>query len=183
MTIGLKVIGRKRALMVHMRVKRQHQRWTLLHEPHARMATAMEPTLVTFGPLEPTFQIQIICGAICHLPTYKQPWLKAAHHRGEMLVHGVSACPPRLLQRDERCLTLLPGGLVAWPEGAVHSLQVLDISPYVRQGYTYDLQATVNATGQTRQQRFGRPPFFARRLRSSESRTSCNASLIRKPGG
>ena len=150
MPVGLQVIGRQRAIMMHMRVKRQHQRRTLLYDPNARVATAMDPTLVTFGTFEPTFQIQIVCGAIRHLPTYKHPWLKAAHHCGEMLVHGVSACPPRLLQRDERCLTLLPCGLVAWSEGAVHGLQVLDLGPHVRQGLPYDIEAAVNATGQTR---------------------------------
>ena len=59
MTVGLKVIHRKRALMMHMRVKSQPQCGTLLHDPYARVATATEPTLVTFGPLEPPFQIQI----------------------------------------------------------------------------------------------------------------------------
>jgi len=150
MTVRLKVIARKRALMVHMRVKRQHQGWTLLHDPYARVATAMEPTLVSFGPFEPTFQIQIVCRAISHLPTDKQPWLKAAHHLGEMLVNGVSACLPLLLQRDKLCLTLLPCDLVARSEGAVHGLQVLDIGPHVRQGLPYDIEAAVNATGQTR---------------------------------
>jgi hypothetical protein len=40
--------------MVHMRIKRQHQRWTLPYNPHASVAMAMDAALVTFGPLEPT---------------------------------------------------------------------------------------------------------------------------------
>ena len=91
MTVGLKVIDRKRAIMVHMRIKRQHERRTLLHKPHARVATAMDPPLVAFGMLEPTLSIQIVFRKIGRLTTHKQPRLKTAHHLGEMLVNGVSA--------------------------------------------------------------------------------------------
>jgi hypothetical protein len=91
MPVGLKVIGRKRAIMMHMRVKRQHQRRTILDDPNARVATAMDPTLVTFGTFEPTFQIHIVCREIGHLATHKQPRLKATQHLGKMLVNGVSA--------------------------------------------------------------------------------------------
>ena len=52
--VGLKIINRKWALVVHMRIKRQHQRWTLPYNPHASVAMAMDAALVTFGPLEPT---------------------------------------------------------------------------------------------------------------------------------
>jgi hypothetical protein len=91
MTIGLKVIDRKRAIMVYMRVKRQHQRRTLLYDPHPCMAPAMDPALMTFGMLEPTLQIQIVFREIGRLTTHKQPRLKTAHHLGKLLVHGVSA--------------------------------------------------------------------------------------------
>jgi hypothetical protein len=91
MPVGLKVIGRKRAIMMHMRVKRQHQRGTLLHDPNARMATAMDPTLVAFGTFEPTFQIHIVSRESGCLATHKQPRLTAAQQLGEMLVNGVGA--------------------------------------------------------------------------------------------
>jgi hypothetical protein len=42
-----------------MRVKRQHQRRTLLHDPHPCMVAAMNPALMTFRTLEPTLQIHI----------------------------------------------------------------------------------------------------------------------------
>jgi len=109
-TIRCKVTDRKQAIMVHMRVKGQHQRWPLLHDPHAGMTMAMHPAFVAFGTLEPTFQVQIVGWKISRLASYKQPWLKAAHHRGEMLVDGVGAGLPRLLQGDEPPLTLLPRG-------------------------------------------------------------------------
>jgi hypothetical protein len=51
----------------------------------------MKPTLMAFGTLKPTFQIQIVCRKIGCLTTDKQPRLKAAHHFGEMLMHGIRA--------------------------------------------------------------------------------------------
>lgn len=91
MPVGLKVIGHKRAIMKHMRVKRQHQCRTLLYDPNPRVATAMDPTLVTFGTFEPTFQIQIVYREIGRLAPHKQPRLKAAQQLGKVLVNGVGA--------------------------------------------------------------------------------------------
>jgi hypothetical protein len=52
--VGLKIINRQWALVVYMRIKRQHPRWTVPYNPHASVAMAMDAALVTFGPLEPT---------------------------------------------------------------------------------------------------------------------------------
>src|SRR4029450_13358426 len=101
MTIGRKVTDRKQAIMVYMRVKCQHQRWTLLHDPHAGMTMAMNPAFVAFGTLEPTLQVQIVGRKISRLASYKQPRRKATHHLGEMLVYGVSVGVTHLLQCDE----------------------------------------------------------------------------------
>src|SRR5262249_41750109 len=178
MTIRLKVINCKWARMMHMRIKCQHQRWTLLHQPNTCMATTMNPTIVAFGAFEPPLQIQIVYWQISPLSSHKQPRLKTAHHLGKLLVNGVHACPPLLPQRDELCLTLLPCGFVTRLQDAIDCSQVLDIVPHLRQGLAGDLQAAVNTTGQPLQQRLCMPPFLALRLRSSDSRTSCNASLI-----
>src|SRR5712691_8800790 len=70
MTVGLKVIDRQRAIMVYMRVQCQHQCRTLLNDPYPCVATAMEPTLVAFGTLKPTFQIQIVCWKIGCVPPF-----------------------------------------------------------------------------------------------------------------
>src|SRR5262249_39876795 len=148
MTIRLKVINCKWARMMHMRIKCQHQRWTLLHQPNACMATTMNPTLVAFGTFEPPLQIQIVYWQISPLSSHKQPRLKTAHHLGKLLVNGVHACPPLLPQRDELCLTLLPCGFVTRLQDAIDCSQVLDIVPHLRQGLAGDLQAAVNTTGQ-----------------------------------
>src|SRR5262249_5377340 len=90
---------------------------------------------------------------------------------------------PRLPQRDELPLTLFPCGLLARPQGTIHCLQVFDVLGHLRQGLACDIQSAVNATDETFQPRLCTPPFCACRLRSSDARTSCNASLIRTPGG
>ena len=94
MTIRLKVIDGKRAIMVHVRIERQHQRRALLDDPHSRVTTSMYPPFVTFGTLEPTLHIQIICRPIGRLAAHKQPTLKTAHHCGKLLVNGIGARLP-----------------------------------------------------------------------------------------
>src|SRR5215831_8754001 len=143
----------------------------------------MESTLVAFGTLEPTLQIQIVCRHISQLAPDKQPWLKTVHYCGKMLVHRVSTGLPVLPQRVKQRRSRSPRGFVAGLEGAVDGLEVLDVCLHLCQRLTCHLQSGVNTASQMCQQRLCRPPFFARRLRSSESRTSCNASRLRKPGG
>jgi hypothetical protein len=183
MTVRLQVITCKWAMMMHMRSKCQHQCWTLLHQPNTRMATTMHPTLVAFGTFEPTLQIHMVCWNIGPLSPHKQPRLTTAHPLGTLLVHGVNACLPRLPQRDEVSLTLLPCGFVARLPEAINCSQVLDLVPHVRPGFAGDFHAAVHTTGQTLQPRLGTPPFGASRWRSSDARPSWNASLIRTPGG
>ena len=50
MTAGLQGIARQRVLMVHMPIKGQRGCWPVLHEPYTRVVTAVEPTLMAFGP-------------------------------------------------------------------------------------------------------------------------------------
>jgi len=127
MTIRLKVIARKWTIVVHMRVKRQHQRWSLPYDPHASVAMTMDPTFVAFGTFEPTLQVQIVGRKLSHLTPYKQPRFKAAHHLGKMLLNGIRAGLPRLLQRDEPRLTLCPRDRGARPQDTIHGLQVLGV--------------------------------------------------------
>src|SRR6266702_8065965 len=107
MTIRLKVIDREWTIMVHMCVKRQHQRWALPYDPHASVAMTMDPAFVAFGTFEPTLQVQIVGRKLSHLTPYKQPRFKSAHHLGKMLLNGICAGLPFLLQRAELRLTLV----------------------------------------------------------------------------
>src|SRR5262245_49552985 len=183
MTIRLKVINRKGARMMPMGIKGQHECGTLLHQPNSRMATTMNATLVAFRTFEPTLQIHIVGWKIGLLSPHKHPRLKTAHHLGKLLVHGVHAGLPLLPQRDELGLTLRPCGSVARLQEVIDGAQVLDIVPHLRQGLTGACHAAVNTISQTLSQRLGTPPFLASRVRSSDARTSCNASLMRTPGG
>src|SRR5215470_15471325 len=106
MTIRLKVIDRKWTIVVHMRVKRQHQRWPLPYDPHASVAMTMDPAFVAFRTFEPTLQVQIVGRKLSRLAPHKQPRFKAVHYLGKMLLNGLRAGLPLLLQRDEPRLTL-----------------------------------------------------------------------------
>jgi hypothetical protein len=127
MTIGLKVINRKRAIMVKMCVQRSHQRRTLSHDPHTCVASSRESTLVAFGTLEPTLQIHIVSRHISQPAPDKQPWLKTVHYCGKMLVHRVSTGLPVLPQRVKQHRSRFPRGFVTGLESAVDGLEVLDV--------------------------------------------------------
>src|SRR4030095_8749353 len=84
MTVGCKVIDRKRALVMTMRVNLQQQRRTLLIQSNTHVATAMNSTLVAFGTFEPALQIQIVFWKIGCLSRHKQPRPNTAHHLGQL---------------------------------------------------------------------------------------------------
>ena len=132
MTIRLKVIDRQWTIVVHMRVKRQHQRWPLPYDPHASVAMTMDPAFVAFGTFEPTLQVHIVGRKLSPLTPYKHPRFKAAHHLGKMLLNGIRTGLPRLLQHDEPRLTLCPRGRGARPQETLHGLQVLGVEADLR---------------------------------------------------
>jgi len=134
MPIRRKVIDRKWTIMVPMRVKCQHQRWTLPYDPHASVAMTMDPAFVAFGTFEPTLQVSIVDRQLRHLTPHKQPRFKAAHHPGKMLRNGIRAGLPLLLQHDEPRLTLCPRGRGARPQDTIHCLEVLGVEAHLRQG-------------------------------------------------
>jgi hypothetical protein len=74
--------------MVHLCIKRQQQRWTLTHDPHARLTTAMPPTLVAFGAFAPTLQVPMVGWHLGGLATHQQAGRKAAHPLGDVLLKG-----------------------------------------------------------------------------------------------
>jgi len=146
--------------MVHMRVKRQHQRWTLPYDPHAGVAMTMDPAFVAFGTFEPTLQVQIVGRKTQPSHPHKQPQFKAAHHLGKMLLNGIRAGLPFLLQRAELRLTLRAVAVALGLRVLFHCLQGLGVEANVRQRIPCDIESAVNAAGQTFQQRLCRPPFW-----------------------
>lgn len=97
---------------------------------------AMDAALVPFGPLEPTLSVHIVRGKISRLATHKHPRLKAAQHRGDMLMDGIRARLPHLLQREELRLTLLRCHRIARLQSGIDRLQVLGRETNVLQGIT-----------------------------------------------
>src|SRR5712671_2803401 len=73
MTGRLQVLDRTGGLMMHVCIKCQQQRWTLLYQPNARMATTMHPTLVAFGTFEPTLHIHVVFRKSGRLAPHKHP--------------------------------------------------------------------------------------------------------------
>jgi hypothetical protein len=179
----LQVSNRTWAIRMPRRITCHHQCWTVLHQPNARMATTMHPTLVAFGTFAPPRQRHIVCWTIGPLSPHKHPRLTTAPPRGTLLVHGGNACLPLLPPRDAWSLPRLPCGVVARRQQAINCSQVLDRVPPLRPGLAGDLPAAGTTTGQTRQPRLCTPPVLASRVRASDARTSWNASLIRPPGG
>jgi hypothetical protein len=181
--VGRKLINRPWALVGHMRLKRQPQCGTLPDNPHASVAMAMDASLMPLGPLEPTLSLQIGRGTISRLTTHKHPRLKAAHQLGAMLMDGGGARLPRLLPREQRRLTLRRCHCIARLQSGLDRLQGLGLAAPLVQGIPGDIASTVNAASQPVPQRRSRPPWWAGRLRGSESRPSCKASRLRQPGG
>src|SRR2546425_12807778 len=98
---------------------------------------------------------------ISRLATHKHPRLKAAHHRGAMLMDGIRARLPRLLQREALRLTLLRCHRSARPPSGIDRLPVLGLSAHVLHGLTCDLASTVHTASQTVQKRLCSPPLWA----------------------
>ena len=68
-------------------------------------------------------------------------------------------------------------------EGRGYLLDVLDVGAQRLLFRSDCVQAAVYAVGQSAEFLLCEPPFFSSKLRWSDSRTSPNASAIRKPGG
>ena len=68
-------------------------------------------------------------------------------------------------------------------EGRGDLFDVLDVGAQRLLFRANGVQAAVDAGGESAKLLLGEPPFFSSKFRWSDSRTSPNASAIRKPGG
>jgi hypothetical protein len=85
-------------------------------------------------------------------------------------------------QLFELRLAMLPA-LTSGFEGRGHLVDVLDVLSDWLLLRLDVLQSSVNTPGQTVELLLCEPPFFASKFRWIDSRTSCKASAIRRPGG
>ena len=86
-----------------MRVQRQGEGWTFLHEPDTGMAVPVNATLVSLGQAEPAFQAQVVLDQL-GVASDKQTGLEAGHHLGHLLVDRVRLRCESLLQSGELLL-------------------------------------------------------------------------------
>src|SRR5487761_2177348 len=159
-----------------------HQRRPLLNNPNARVAMAMDPPLVALGQAEPAFQIEIVSDLGELDSTDEEASQEAQHDRGEVLADLVLLLLETTGQRLKLLLATRATSLFR-VEGRIDLLEFLDVLSNRLLLVSNVVQASVDARGQAAKLLLCEAPFFASKFRWIESRTSCNASAIRNPGG
>jgi hypothetical protein len=168
--------------MMQVGVQGDHQRGAFHDDPHARMAVAMDATLVTLGATKEPLQIQIVTGNVRHVLADEQAGDKGGHGLGHRLPHRLGRALEASLQRTKE-------GPPPWHAAAVrierggHLAKILDT---ILQSLLLLLDlgnAPVDGVGQSLKPLVCRPPFFASRFRCREDWISPRASAIFSPGG
>ena len=181
-TVRQQVVDAERFGVAVVGVQRVHQCRPFLDDPHARVAMAVDPTLMPLGQAEPTLQIEIVVDLIEGVTASKEAGAEALHQPGHMLVDRVTVAVKASEDRVEVGLTL--GRLLRRRvQGRGHLLDRLDVAPDRLLSGFDQVQSLVDAGGQSVQLLLREPPFFTSRFRWIDCRTSSNASAIRNPGG
>jgi hypothetical protein len=154
----------------------------LLNNPNARVAVAVDPPLVALGQAEPSFQIEVVSDLGELGSAHEEASQKAQHDRGEVLVDLIGLLSKATGQRLKLLLATRAASTLR-VEGRIDLLEVLDVLSNWLLLVVNGIQASVYARGQAAKLLLCEPPFFTSRFRWIESRTSCNASVIRNPGG
>ena len=82
--------------MRHVGVQRMHHRRPFLNDPNPRMATTVEPPLVTLGQAEPPLQIEIVADLLERGLADEQARDETDHDPGHLLVNRIAgALEPR----------------------------------------------------------------------------------------
>jgi len=165
-----------------MGVQSMHQRRPLQHDPNPRVTMAVDATLVTLGYAKPTLQIEIVSDVLEDPWAHEEARHKAQHHLGHLLVNRLA----RTLETLPQFLELPPpirARLRLRFERRGYFCDVLDVAAQRLLLRPDGVQAAVDAVSESAELLLGEPPFFSSRFRWIDSRTSPNASAIRKPGG
>ena len=168
--------------MPYVRIQSMHQRWTFQNYANSRVAVAVNATLVTLRNAKPTLQIQIVDERCKRAFANKQASQKTQHHLRHLLLHrGLGF----LEAIDQSLELLLPFGtsLRARFERRGDLRDVLHVVAQLRLFRADGVETSVDAAGQAIELLLGEPPFFSSKFRWIDSRTSLNASAMRKPGG
>ena len=165
-----------------MGVQSMHQRWPLQDNSNPRVAMTVDAALVTFGDAKPTLQIQIVVERRKRVFAHEQTGQEARHHLSHLLVDRGLAVLEAI---DQGLEFLLPLGasLRARFERRGDFRDVLHVVTQRLLVRSDGAETAIDAVGQAVELRLGEPPFLASKFRWIDSRTSLNASAMRKPGG
>lgn len=165
-----------------MGVEGMHQRRSFQDNPNPSVAMAVNPSFVTLGQAKPTLQIEIVSDLLKLALAHEKAGEKALHHLAHSLVNRILLMGKTIDQSFKRFLSLGARPLSGF-EGRGDFLDVLDLFSDDFLLVSNFFKSTVDAAGQSAELLFREPPFFASTFRWIDSRTSLNASDIRKPGG
>ena len=165
-----------------MRIQGVDHRRPFVDDAYPRMAMTVDPTFVTLGQAKPSLKIEVVLEFLELVFADEKAGEKANHHLGHVLANRII----RLLEFVSQLLELLLA-IRAIPlsrfEGRSDLLNVLDVfSDGLLLGLDL-IQTSVDAIGQAAELLFFEAPFFSSKFRWIDSRTSPNASAMRKPGG
>lgn len=165
-----------------------HQRRPLLNDPNTRVTATVNPPLVTLGHAKPALQIEIVSEVLELALSDEQSRNKAEHHRRHRLVNRILGRPDALdlLEASGQLLELRPASLTVPSFGVQGRRDFLDVFDIASDRLVFGsdvVEAAVDATGEPGELLLGEPPFFSSKFRWIDSRTSCKASAIRRPGG
>jgi len=136
---------------------------------------------MTLGQAKPTFQIEIVLDLLEHARADKEASAKAPHDFGHLLMRRIRRARETFLQGLE---TFLPfRARSVRHEGRCYLRDVLDVAAQRCLLRADAVQAAIDAARQSLQLLRCEPPFFSSRFRWIDSRTSPNASAIRRPEG
>ena len=142
----------------------------------------VDPSLVTLGQPKPTLQIKIVRDLLKLASADEESGKEANHHGGHVLANRILS-PLELINQLFELLLAIRAIRVSRFKGCGYFLDVFHVvSDCLLFGPNF-VQASVDAVGESAELLFRKPPFFSSKFRWIDSRTSSNASVIRKPGG
>ena len=146
------------------------------------MPAAMNVAFVPLRQPKPAFQVEVVARLLGILAAHEQADLKTGHDPAHLLLKQIVALSQLVTQGLESLLAFgagTAGRLQGFLDGSDGGDVALD-----RLQVVLDLvQSTVDAPSQALELGLGAPPFLTWIFRSSDCRTSRNASAIRRPGG
>ena len=179
---GQQVGGGKRFGVTLVEIQSVNQRRAFQHDSHTGVAMSVDAAFVGFGVAKPAFQIEIILRQTSRIATGKQALFKAQQDFRHLLSYGISAGLTDAMQFVEAGtarLAVALGRIESFGNGTHDFNMLANHGQFV----SHAVETAIHAARQTFQRLFRSAPFFVARQRSTDPRTDCNASTMRRPGG